>query len=214
MDDLVSDSLDEESSSSSSSSHTSSSSSSESSRERRRRRKNKKDRKKRRRRSRSRSRSRSRHGQHHADVAHAGLQVQASEADAAAAADAGGPRYGPPEARIVLCSLHKNDLQPLSCTACKGCAHMIRREVRDQLVVDASGAPYLIPSAKDRLLRKRSDEPIPTLVFSEEELALLETILGQVSWDPRNVELLLFFLSGCAWENSLGIRRQGSSFPP
>ena len=57
---------------------------------------------------------------------------------------------------------------------------MLRRDVRSQLVVDESEATSQVPSAKDRLLRKRSDEPVPTLVFTPEEMAILEAILKQV----------------------------------
>ena len=47
------------------------------------------------------------------------------------------------------------------------------------LIVD-SAAPSGIPDARDRLLAKRSDATEPTLVFSDEEMALMDTILRQV----------------------------------
>ena len=58
--------------------------------------------------------------------------------------------------------------------------------LRPHLVVDESQAPSAVPSAEDRLHRKRSDTQEPTLVFSAEEMALLEAVLGQVS-DPVNI---------------------------
>ena len=82
---------------------------------------------------------------------------------------------------MVMCSEHKNDLVPLSCRACKAMTHMLRFNVRPHLVVDGSiPSTSAIPHGKERLARKRSDATEPTLVFSAEEMELLETILGQV----------------------------------
>ena len=37
-----------------------------------------------------------------------------------------------------------------------------------------------VPSVKDRLLKRRSDNPEPTLQFSEDEMVLAEMICSQV----------------------------------
>ena len=62
--------------------------------------------------------------------------------------------------------------------------HMIRKNLRIHLVVDGSAGPSAIPTAKDRLLSKRSDDQVQTLVLSEEEIAVLLAICGKVSIFP------------------------------
>ena len=98
-------------------------------------------------------------------------------------------RYGSAggKASIVLCSEHKNDLQPLACSACKGCFHMMRRDVRSHLVSESLEVPAGVPSARERLLRKRSDEPVPTLVFTEDEMATLNAIVSHVGSGKVNI---------------------------
>ena len=84
-----------------------------------------------------------------------------------------------------MCSEHDNDLRPLTCRACKAMNHMVRKNLRQHLVVDGSEGPSVVPSAKDRLLDKRSDHQEPTLVLSSDEMAVLEAIFGQVELDPE-----------------------------
>ena len=95
---------------------------------------------------------------------------------------------------VTLCSIHKNDLRVDSCKACKTCSHLLRKEVADDLVKKApEPQPPSIPNAKERLLNKRSDEPDPTLTFSEEELSLAEMLYSQVHFQ---IDLYsLFYLS-------------------
>ena len=157
-------SLEESSSLSSASSYDSSSSDEE--RRRRRRRK----RRRRSRRSRRRERSRS----HAAEDPGPQAVPDAAAAPPSEGADG---RYAE-KARVVMCSEHDNDLRPLACRACKAMNYMIRKNLRQHLVVDVSEAPSAVPKAKDRLLGKRSDQEEPTLVFSEDEVAVLEAIFG------------------------------------
>ena len=73
------------------------------------------------------------------------------------------------KAKVQLCSKHGNDLAPSSYMGCsyKACAHMVRPNVAEQLVVD-KGKPETVPTASERLLRKRSDKVDPTLTFTQE----------------------------------------------
>ena len=149
----------------------SSSSESSSSEEDRRRRKR---RKKRRRHSRRERRSRRKNEP--VDVPEPG---PAPEPQVTSELSADGRYAGPP--KVVMCSWHHNDLRPTSCRACKAMNHMIRDNLRQHLVVDGSEVPSVVPKARDRLLGKRSDHQDPTLVLSEDEVAVLEAIFGQVS---------------------------------
>ena len=53
--------------------------------------------------------------------------------------------------------------------------HIIKGDMAKQLVVDGT----VIPTASERLLRKRSDQTEVTLTFTEEELALADKIYSQ-----------------------------------
>lgn len=78
-------------------------------------------------------------------------------------------------ARMTLCSVHKNNLVPATCKVCKHMTHIIKGDMAKQLVVDGT----VIPTASERLLRKRSDQAEATLTFTDEELALAEKIYSQ-----------------------------------
>ena len=104
-------------------------------------------------------------------------------------------RYGE-EAKVVMCSVHRNDLRPLTCRACKAMNHMIQKNLRVHLVVDGSEpSSSAVPQAKDRLLAKRSDHEEPTLVFNEDEMAVFGAIFGQVQILERKCKFL-FILKG------------------
>ena len=76
---------------------------------------------------------------------------------------------------MLLCSVHQNDLVPATCSVCKHMTHIIKGDMAKQLVVDGT----VIPTASERLLRKRSDQTEVTLTFTEEELALADKIYSQ-----------------------------------
>ena len=76
---------------------------------------------------------------------------------------------------MLLCSVHQNDLVPATCSICKHMTHIIKGDMAKQLVVDGT----VIPTASERLLRKRSDQTEVTLTFTEEELALADKIYSQ-----------------------------------
>ena len=43
----------------------------------------------------------------------------------------------PPEPpKVQLCTVHGNDLHPSSCSACKHCSHMLRKNVVGELVME------------------------------------------------------------------------------
>ena len=157
-----------------SSSSSSSSSSDSSEEERRRRRRHKKKRRQRRRRSRHRQRSQT--------PAPDSVPEQ-GDPPPHPVEDSTDGRYVE-EGKVQMCSMHENDLRPLTCRGCKAMFHMIRKNLRIHLVVDGSAGPSAIPTAKDRLLSKRSDDQVPTLVLSEEEIAVLLAICGKVSIFP------------------------------
>ena len=74
------------------------------------------------------------------------------------------------KARVVLCSENGNDLAPLTCSVCKHCVNMIRKEMADQLVMDNKTS--VISMGKDRLLSRHSDAVEPTLAFYAEEMSV------------------------------------------
>ena len=82
------------------------------------------------------------------------------------------------DAKVQLCSVHGNDLVPLTCPACKACRHMMRENMSEQLVVDHETLS-VVPTATGHLLRKRSDKVEPTLVFTEEEMNFAELLATQ-----------------------------------
>ena len=51
--------------------------------------------------------------------------------------------------------------------SCKACAHMVGHSMAEKLLVD-SGRLEAVPTACERLLRKRSDEVDPILTFRTE----------------------------------------------
>ena len=85
----------------------------------------------------------------------------------------------PRDGKVKLCDIHGNDLQPLTCSSCKAVFHMLRKAVRQQLVVDGAGAPSAVPDTRERLVRGRSDSLPATLVFTDQEVDLHQTIHGQ-----------------------------------
>ena len=141
----------------------------------------------RRRRSRSRSRSRTRRrrsrkprsrrsrrsssgspdrvdGQQGEDPQDGGTQPQTAPATATQAGDQ-------PEARVLLCSVHKNNLLPDQCNACRCCSRLVGADMARQLAMHG-GLPSTsaIPGPAQRLCDKQSDEIDPTLVLSSEEM--------------------------------------------
>ena len=159
-----------DSSSSSSSSYSDSSDSSSEERSRRRRRHKKKGRKHRRRKRGRRSHRSQSPGDTPQGPPNSAPGTASQEADT---------RYAG-EAKVVMCSEHKNDLVPLSCRACKAMTHMLRFNVRPDLVVDGSiPSTSAIPHGKERLARKRSDATEPTLMFSPEEMELRRQSLAR-----------------------------------
>ena len=76
---------------------------------------------------------------------------------------------------MLLCSVHQNDLVPATCSICKHMIHIIKGDMAKQLVVYG----IVIPTASERLLRKRSDQTKVTLTFTEEELAQADKIYLQ-----------------------------------
>ena len=79
--------------------------------------------------------------------------------------------------KMQLCSEHGNTLTPTSCNICKHLFHILRKDVRQTLVVDEPQSS--VPTAKERLMSKRSDELIPSLIFSPEEMAIAEVLTSQ-----------------------------------
>ena len=76
---------------------------------------------------------------------------------------------GDEEPKVLLCSKHGNNLVPTTCKACKACTRMVRTDMVKQLVVDHE-LELAVPTATQRLLRRRSDREEPTLTFTEEEM--------------------------------------------
>ena len=132
----------------------------------------------RRRRSHRRSPRSSRSGSDRPEDARAGQDAPAPAADTATAT-AAAAAAGSDAPKMMMCSEHSNNLVPLTCSTCKHIAHMLRKDVRDQLVVDDSVGPSAVPSTKERLRRQRSDSLPATLIFTEEELQLHKEIHGQ-----------------------------------
>ena len=87
---------------------------------------------------------------------------------------------------MLLCSVHENDLVPATCSICKHMTHIIKGNMAKQLVVDGT----VIPTASERLLRKRSDQTEVTLTFTEEELALADKIYSQGMFKRGNFDEL------------------------
>ena len=72
-----------------------------------------------------------------------------------------------------MCTIHGNNLVPDVCNVCRHCTHFIKAPVVKQLVVaSAPTVSAVIPGPADRLLVRRSDERDPTLVFTQEEMAI------------------------------------------
>ena len=91
--------------------------------------------------------------------------------------------------KMRLCSVHGNNLSPTTCSSCKHLYHIIRKDVRQSLVVEEPASS--IPTAKERLMSKRSDEIDPTLVFSEEEMAIAEVLTSQGRYKSGHYEDLV-----------------------
>ena len=80
--------------------------------------------------------------------------------------------------------MHKVDLHPDTCNACKHVSRMIRPDMLKELVRCKSKDEEEIPSAAARFMR--SDEKPPTLVLSESSMSLASKVfsLGRFKVSP------------------------------
>ena len=93
----------------------------------------------------------------------------------------GGPPGPPGDVGLVqFCSLHKVDLDPETCNACRNVSRMVRPEVLKQLVMSRVSSGGVegddVPSAASRFCR--SDDPVPTLTFSPSSMELATKIFS------------------------------------
>ena len=75
------------------------------------------------------------------------------------------------DARVILCSKHKNNLMLETCNACRCCSRLVGPDMARQLRIHGNlPRTSAITGPATRLLGRRSNEIDPTLVFSKEEL--------------------------------------------
>ena len=89
------------------------------------------------------------------------------------------PSDDPAGARVLLCSVHKNNLVPDTCNACCCCSRLVGADMARSLAMHG-GLPSTsaIPGPAQRLMDKRSDEVEPTLVLSVEEMEIADKMFS------------------------------------
>ena len=89
---------------------------------------------------------------------------------------------------IMFCEVHKLDLDVASCLKCWLVKRSVRKVVLPEFLrlMKAKAAPDFIPSAAERYA-SRLDEKLPTLTFTENDLALAVLLFGCGRMSPPSM---------------------------
>ena len=89
---------------------------------------------------------------------------------------------------ISFCEVHKLDLDVTSCLKCRLVERSVGKAVLPEFLrlMKAKAAPDFIPSAAERYA-SRLDEKLPTLTFTENDLALAVSLFGCGRMSPPSL---------------------------
>ena len=89
---------------------------------------------------------------------------------------------------ISFCEVHKLDLDVTSCLKCRLVERSVGKAVLPEFLrlMKAKAAPDFIPSAAERYA-SRLDEKLPTLTFTENDLALAVSLFGRGRMSPLSM---------------------------